>query len=126
MNILRKKINSIELKYKRQKLELYFPFLKECNQKKQEFISNCELQKKYNFYVQNISTPDMAISFETAIFLKEICHNLQPQKILDLGSGFTSFLLRYYAKTQQSIPDVYSIDNQAKWLEKTKLFFIRI
>lgn len=41
------------------------------------------------------------------------------QKLLDTGSGFSSFVFRQYAANATPQPQVWSVDDNAEWLEKT-------
>ncbi len=66
-------------------------------------------------YVTNVSTPTMAVSFETAAYLHHICGKLKPARILDMGSGFSTYVLSENAS-------VISIDTDAEWLMKTSAF----
>ena len=50
------------------------------------------LKPFYEEYIQIVSTPDMAISLETACFLFIFSDLISASKILDLGSGFSSFV----------------------------------
>ena len=79
------------------------------------------LCEAYVDYVHAVSTPDMAISMQTAAFLSALCEGLKPQFILDLGSGFSSFVLRLHATaTSQGV--VWTIDDDLAWLERTRDF----
>lgn len=78
----------------------------------------------YNIYTsgtKSISTPAMAASLQACIFLFKICQDNQFKKLIDLGSGITSFVLRYYQSLYNDVT-VYSVDDNADWLEKTKSF----
>jgi len=81
---------------------------------------NMQLLKPYHSqYIREISTPDMAASLELAGTLLSICQANGYKKFADLGSGFSSFVLRYYAKSYPDV-EVYSVDDNNKWLEKTR------
>jgi len=75
------------------------------------------LQKYYDDYTTNVSTSDMAISLEMATFLNFVISTRKPSSILDLGSGFSSFVFRKFSDTQTKI---YSVDDNQEWLNKTK------
>jgi predicted O-methyltransferase YrrM len=45
----------------------------------------------------------------------------KPKNILDLGSGFSSFVFRYYKKLNEKC-NVTSVDTSVEWLEKTISF----
>lgn len=78
-----------------------------------------KLKPYYEQYVKEVSRADMAASLELAAFLYTLCKVNQYTKLLDMGSGLSSFVFRLYAKTN---PDavVFSVDDDAAWLEKTK------
>jgi hypothetical protein len=78
-----------------------------------------EIEPFYNFYVKNISRADMAASLQLVSVLLKLCRDTAPHKLLDLGSGFSSFVLRYYAKNYP-MTAVWSVDDDIQWLNKTK------
>ena len=57
---------------------------------------NKNIIKQYGKYTSTISTKVMAISFEMAVYLWKEIHKRKSIKILDLGSGFSSYIFRYY------------------------------
>lgn len=70
-----------------------------------------------------VSRRSWAMSLECSVFLMVLCHYLKPSNILDLGSGFSSFVFRYYSsKLKEQHPIIYSIDTSEVWLEKSKKF----
>jgi predicted O-methyltransferase YrrM len=77
------------------------------------------LRPYYEEYVSKVSRSDMAASLELAAFLFSVCKINQYTKLMDVGSGFSSFVFRFYAKQTPGVM-VYSIDDDAEWLEKTK------
>jgi len=79
-----------------------------------------KLSKAYMEYTGRVSSPDMAISIEAAAFLWVLCENLQPNSILDLGSGFSSFVFRSYASTRSAT--IRTVDDDPRWLERTTEF----
>ena len=70
-----------------------------------------ELFAYYRKYLSNISSKDMAISLELSVFLIIVCRILKPKRILDLGSGFSSFIFRYYAANTVSKPVILSVND---------------
>lgn len=80
------------------------------------------LQLFYELYTSTVSTQDMAISLELSEFLLFLCETLRPNYILDLGSGFSSFVFRLYAKHRDPKPVIWSVDDSREWLEKTTEF----
>lgn len=71
-------------------------------------------------YVAGVSTPKMAMSLETAVLLHLLCVDARPRRLLDLGSGFSSFVLRRYAK--ETGAEVTSVDDNGDWLARTAAF----
>lgn len=69
----------------------------------------------YIIYCQTVSKRSMAISIETAAYIAYLADHLNPVAC-DLGSGFTSFALRKFAK------NVTSVDDNAEWLRRSKRF----
>ena len=81
-----------------------------------------KLQKYYKQYVSQVSNDSMAISFKSSIFLISILYILEPKSFLDLGSGFSSLVARFYLKITKHQFSVWSIDDSSEWLEKTNNF----
>jgi len=75
----------------------------------------------YEDYVSRVSAPDHAISLEAAAYLHALCEFLEPNSILDLGSGFSSFAFRTYAAHRPAV-SVHTIDDDEVWLERTRNF----
>lgn len=80
-----------------------------------------QLAREHAFYVANVSSPDMAASLETARMLWQLCEATQPERLLDTGSGFSSYILRTWAADQPGAV-VWSVDDDARWLERTEAF----
>jgi predicted O-methyltransferase YrrM len=114
--------NGIYSYFQRKKAERFFPFLRSFDETSKR-ISN-EMAAEYKEYTEEISTRDMAISLNTAVFLTILCEALKPENIMDLGSGFSSFVLRSYARSREEIR-VWSVDDSPEWLEHTKEFLTR-
>lgn len=76
------------------------------------------LRKKHTEYVNTISSPEMAASFELCILLYKLAISLKPACALDLGAGFSSYVLRLASKNSNNFT-VYSIDDDSAWLQKT-------
>lgn len=78
-----------------------------------------QLRPYYETYVAQFSDPGWAISLELSAFLLTLCQLLRPKRLLDTGSGFSSFVFRHYAARATPQPQVWSVDDSAEWLEKT-------
>ena len=79
-----------------------------------------QLKQDHEAYLENVSTADMAASLEVCTFLVFTCETLRPARILDLGSGFSSFVFRSYAASREEHINVVSVDDDVDWLEKTR------
>jgi predicted O-methyltransferase YrrM len=67
-------------------------------------------------YVTNYSESAHAMSWELTEYFQRLLKSLNPKRILDLGSGWSSYVFR------TSNADVYSIDTDPKWMEVTRSF----
>ena len=81
-----------------------------------------EIRAVYLEYTEDVSYEGMPISFESACLLWSLCEALEPARILDMGSGFSSFVFRRYQVTARVKPEIWSVDESAEWLEKTREF----
>jgi predicted O-methyltransferase YrrM len=79
----------------------------------------------YEEYVTEVSTPGMAASLETSAYLDWLCRALRAESILDLGSGFSSYVVRRYAAETPCAVTVTSVDDDPEWLLKTEAFLRR-
>ena len=78
------------------------------------------IEPHHQHYVQKVSNERSAISLEMAVMLAFLCELKKPSRILDVGSGFSSFVFRSYQKTAGKTVEVVSLDNDALWLNKTR------
>lgn len=99
------------------------------NEKMNDINNYKEIMKKlkpfYEKYTNGpnaISTDGMSISLELATFIYYLCNTYKFKTLMDRGSGFSSFVLRLYAEEQDFNVEVYSIDDNREWLNKTKNF----
>lgn len=72
-----------------------------------------EMIEQYQEYLKSVSS--MAPSMKTMALLLSLC--VPGAKVLDLGSGFSSYMLRYYESRLDM--EVWSVDDNHKWLLKT-------
>lgn len=75
------------------------------------------LMPTYLEYVSRVSWADHAVSLETAACLLQMCETRKPRRVLDTGSGYSSYVLRRYAL--ESGADVMSVDTDDGWLGRT-------
>ncbi len=69
-------------------------------------------------YVKTISSSNMAASLELSALFYSICELKRSNKILDLGSGFSSFVSRFYSQENKDV-SCYSVDDDKTWLMRT-------
>jgi predicted O-methyltransferase YrrM len=80
----------------------------------------------YRDYVDTVSEPSWALSLDTAAYLGFLCDALRPTRLLDTGSGFSSFVFRRYARDARDADvEVVSVDDDAGWLDRTAAFLTR-
>lgn len=94
---------------------------------KKQFNSPAPLLLKDNYtnYTTNVSDPKMAVSLELAVFLYTLCLVFKPQSILDLGSGYSSFVFTSYKRESERTVKLWSVDDNSKWLTKTRVYLKR-
>jgi hypothetical protein len=80
-----------------------------------------ELEPTYSRYVKEVSDPAWAASIQLGAFLWHVSRVTEPTSILELGSGFTSYVFRRYAEEHGGVT-VLSADNSEEWLRKTAEF----
>ena len=76
----------------------------------------------YEKYITEVSSEDMAISFEASQLVFALAKIRRATRVADLGSGFSSYILRQYASTAGENVEVYSVDDNPRWLQKTRDF----
>jgi predicted O-methyltransferase YrrM len=81
-----------------------------------------KLHALYRIYVAEVSSPDWAVSWETASYLTHLCNTLRPRRAADLGSGFSSCVLREYAASAPHDVAIVSVDDSEQWLRRTREF----
>jgi hypothetical protein len=80
------------------------------------------LHAAYEDYVHTVSSPRATMSFELACVLLHTLQTVKPRVALDLGSGFSSYLLRRYQADCDPSCMVYSCDDDLGWLGRTAAF----
>lgn len=79
-----------------------------------------QLRADHEYYVGNVSSEKMALSLNCAVFLDFLVREVKPARVLDLGSGFSSYVLRRISDEFACV--VYSVDDNREWLEKTRVY----
>lgn len=92
----------------------------------ERLVAACEecreqLRPAHEEYVKNVSRPDMAASLELGALLLALCRINRWRSLLDLGSGFSSFVFRWYARETPGVT-VCSVDDDPVWLKRTSSF----
>ena len=93
-----------------------------------ELTGFCSVEKKiseriateHDDYTRNISSEKMALSLNCATLLGYLVQETKPPRILDLGSGFSSYVLRRFSAEYGGV--VFSVDDNKDWLEKTRFY----
>jgi predicted O-methyltransferase YrrM len=75
----------------------------------------------YKYFKTHISKGNSAASIEISAFLDVYMRYTNPTRIVDLGSGFSSYVLRRYQADKENV-EVWSVDSSKDWLEKTKYY----
>lgn len=103
------KLNISTLKHLENKLHYSF----------KDLSTHEKIKERHQYYVENISRVDMAASLELSSVVYDLCRMTSPKKMIDIGSGFSSFILRTYAEKTPKCR-VWSIDDDTVWLDKTR------
>lgn len=119
ISFVKRVINRLE--FERLKLRLKTPenLKKRLKNSFPEINAVSRFDDQYKFYVSAISRADMAASLELSNLIYSLCVGRKSKKMLDMGSGFSSYVLRTYAGESEGCR-VWSIDDDAAWLEKTR------
>jgi predicted O-methyltransferase YrrM len=81
-----------------------------------------ELRTEYDRYVNEVSNWEWAVSWPTTRALDALCAELRPRRILDLGSGFSTYVVCRWAAASGQDVEVVSADDSPDWLAKTRSF----
>lgn len=84
-----------------------------------------DLAEYYTAYVSGatqVSTPDMAVSYELARYVFERLKTEKPASVLDMGSGFSSLVFAVAKQLINTKMSVLTVDTSREWLEKSKRF----
>lgn len=83
-----------------------------------------QLLELHQEYVTDVSSADMAISPHLAEYLYVLLETRRPRRIVDLGSGFSSVVLRQWAQDQHDV-QCASVDDSQQWLDATRDYLDR-
>ena len=105
----------------RRRLDMKYPgFCEKYRLSREDYLR--KIEPFYREYVETVSSEIMASSPELSVFVLFLCDLIQPERILDLGSGVSSFLFRFHALTAGKKPVIWSVDDSAEWLARTADF----
>lgn len=85
----------------------------------QPINTNEEIDLIYKLYTDTISSKDMATSLEQCLILSGIMQKNELKKVLDTGSGISSFFIRKYLPENC---EVFTFETDTKWASKTENF----
>ena len=71
-------------------------------------------------YCARVGHPVHAASVELTALVLALCERLEVERVVDLGSGFTSWALRDWARDRDVT--VHSVDDSAQWLARTRAY----
>lgn len=86
--------------------------------------STKRLQPVYDDYISTISTREMAASLPMLAFLLSLIETGAFRKMADIGSGLSSLVLKWGSRGQPDV-QVFSVDDNQEWLNKTQDFLVK-
>lgn len=104
---------------------VHYPFLKtfrpnvDLSRIKEE--DQIAIESVHREYCNNYSDEVFSISDKASIVIYNLICFLKPQTILDLGSGFTTWL-SYYAAINSEKTSIISVDSSWEWIVKNEEF----
>jgi protein-L-isoaspartate O-methyltransferase len=72
--------------------------------------------------VAHVAPPNATTSLEVAAFLTELCDRHRPRRILEIGTGFASAVLRRLGEPPSWLPEIWSVDDDPSRLATTRRF----
>ena len=105
------------------RIQKQYPHLQNTYETKKEEYKH-KILPTYEEYITKVSTEIMAISLELSVFCILMCDLMRPQKIVDFGSGYSSYIFRSLTSIigEDYQPTIWSVDDSAEWINKTKTF----
>jgi predicted O-methyltransferase YrrM len=79
-----------------------------------------ELFPRYKESCLTVSRRGMAASVESVAYMWWLCEQTKASRVLDMGSGFSSYVLRCYAARAAHPVEVVSVDDSIEWLGRTR------
>jgi predicted O-methyltransferase YrrM len=81
-----------------------------------------QLLPLYRRFVAHVSPPSRCMSLEVAGFLAHACERFRPQRVLEVGTGFASPVLRRLGEAPEWLPEVWSVDHDPARLVRIQAF----
>ena len=116
----RRVVDATDRRLSRYRLHRDYPFLR--SYYGHGISERMGLREKHNEYTAEVSNQTAPVSLELSTFVVFLCENLKPRTVLDLGSGFSSYIFRRYEAEADTACTVYSVDDSADWLETTRRY----
>lgn len=79
-----------------------------------------DIERAYHEYVPAVSGAVFAISLPIARYLWQLCDERKPKRLLDIGSGFSSYVLRAWAEANGA--EHWACDTDSEWVMHTTAF----
>ena len=83
-------------------------------------MSQSEFRALYDAYVTSVSSPAMALSWESLAAIDRWLRLDEPVRMIEYGSGISTVLLASYAKERGGV--VESVDSEPEWATRTQAF----
>ena len=105
------------------RIQKKYPHLQKAYETKKDEYEH-KILTTYEEYISKVSSEIMAISLELSVFCILMCDMMRPKKIVDFGSGYSSYIFRSLASIigEDYHPTIWSVDDSAEWINKTKTF----
>jgi hypothetical protein len=105
------------------RIQKEYPHLQKTYETKKDEYKH-KILPTYEEYISKVSIEIMAISLELSVFCILMCDMIRPKKMVDFGSGYSSYIFRSLTSIigEDYQPAVWSVDDSAEWINKTKTF----
>ncbi len=90
--------------------------------KEKEEAYTKEIKETFIYYTRSVSTENMAASLRSCVLLGCMMEVMKPKRAMDLGSGISSYALRYFKSKFKYTTEIYSVDSDWDWLKKSRDF----
>jgi len=88
-------------------------------------IDRARLEPAFRDYVSGYASEIQAISLETSLHLLGELTARRPARVADLGSGWSSYVLRLFKRVAAPALEVWSLDDNEEGLGRTARFLAR-